>query len=160
MPLSNIRILLAAAALTAALTVAYGQIGRAAEDPATSAVEENENGAENLPKRPLPATEFYTLAPFVVPMFKDGEHRQQLVIVVAVGIHDEDDRDEIRRLSAKLRNEIYHLMFKIVSFRTIKPRIPSKNVLQSKLVVVARRIAGDEMVKSIVIHDSHVKDLY
>ncbi len=159
MPLSNIRSLLAATTLAAAFAVAQSQIGLGAEAPETPAAEKTQDGGEKEPLAPLSATEFYTMAPFVVPLFTDGKHSKQLVMVVAIGLNDEDDRDEIRRLSPKLRNEIYQLMFKIVSFRTIKPRMPAKKVLQAKLIVAARRIVGDEIVKSFVVHNAYVTDV-
>jgi len=58
-----------------------------------------------------------------------------------------------------MRNEIYELLFKMISFRTIEPRIPDNEVLRTKLIKVAQRVAGEEIVKSIYIHTANVTDI-
>ena len=90
---------------------------------------------------------------------KDGEHHKQFTLIVAIELEEENHRNELRRLSPRMRNEIYELLFKIISFRTIKPRIPGNEVLRSKLIRVAQRVAGDEIVKSIYVHTASVTDI-
>ena len=58
-----------------------------------------------------------------------------------------------------MRNEIYELLFKMISFRTIEPRIPGNEVLRRKLTRVAQRVAGEEIVKSIYVHTADVEDI-
>ena len=159
MPLSEFRILVAAAAFVAAVAIVPGRSGIAAGEPETS---ENESAEESVKKDPrgrLSGTEYFTMAPFVVPVVKDGEHHKQFTLIVAIQLEDESDRDELRRLSPRMRNEIYELLFKMISFRTIEPRIPGNEVLRTKLIKVAQRVAGEEIVKSIVVHTASVTDI-
>ncbi len=162
MPLTGSRTLLAATALLAAVAIVPVGSGLAAEEPEASANGSTEKSAE--PKLDslgrLSATDYFTMAPFIVPIIKDGKHHKQFVLVVAIELNDSDDRDELRRLSPRMRNDIYEMLFKVVSFRTIEPRIPAKEVLRIKLTRVARRVAGAEIVKSIYVHTANVKDIH
>ncbi len=156
---SSLGVLFVATVFAAVLVVAPGQTGRAAGESESSEKDPSAEGTEIRIPAPLLATEYFTMLPFIIPLINDGEHQKQFVIVVAIELVDADHRDELRRLSARMRNEIYELLFKIVSFRTIEPRIPRKEVLRTRLARVARRVAGKEMVKSIVIHSAHVTDI-
>lgn len=160
MALSSLGHLFVAAAFAMVCAIAPSQTGLAAEETDTSAKESADESIGQEAPDPLPANEFFTMAPFIVPIIEDGEHRKQFVLIVAIELEDTDDRDELRRLSPRMRNHIYELLFKIVSFRTIKPRIPPKDVLRARLVKVARRVAGKEMVKSIVIQTAGVADIH
>ena len=159
MPLSDFRILVAAAAFVAAVAIVPGRLGLAADDLTTSEKESAEESAKKDSGRRLSANDYFTMAPFVVPVVKDGEHHKQFTLIVAIELEDEGDRDELRRLSPRMRNEIYELLFKMISFRTIEPRIPGNEVLRKKLIKVAQRVAGEEIVKSIVVHTANVTDI-
>ena len=131
----------------------------AAEEPETSEKESAEESVKKNPRGRLSATEYFTMAPFIVPVIKDGEHHKQFTLIVAIELEDQNHRLELRRLSPRMRNEIYELLFKMISFRTIEPRIPGNEVLRKKLIKVARRVAGTEIVKSIYIHTANVTDI-
>jgi len=82
-----------------------------------------------------------------------------LVVVVAIALGEAGDRDELRHLSPRMRNAIYQLLFKMVSFRTVEPRIPPKKVLRTKLTKLIRRVAGAEMIESLIIHVAKVTEI-
>ncbi len=99
----------------------------------------------------LSGTEYLTLQPFVIPIMDSGVHKRQLTVVIAIGLFDDKDRDELRRISPRFRDVIYRILFKMVSFRTAKPRIPGKKILERKLYPAVKRL-GNDMVKSIKVH--------
>ena len=70
----------------------------------------------------LPATEFVTMSAFTVPLMIDGKVTDQFTVVVALELADEDMREEVVKLTPFLRNEIYDLLFKSVTFRKGEPR--------------------------------------
>ena len=151
--------LIATAAFLAAVAIVPGRSIIAAEEPETSEKESAEENAKKNPGGRLSATKYFTMAPFIVPVIKDGEHHKQFTLIVAIELEDQDDRLELRRLSPRMRNEIYELLFKMISFRTIEPRIPGNEVLRKKLIKIAQRVAGTEFVKSIYIHTANVTDI-
>ncbi len=159
MALSGLGHLLVATAFAMGFAIAPSQIATAADETDTSAKESPDENTGQEVRKPLSANEFFTMAPFIVPIIDDGEHRRQFILIVAIELEDEDDRVELRRLSPRMRNQIYELLFKMVSFRTIKPRIPPKDVLRTRLVKVARRVAGEKIVKSLVVHAASLADV-
>ena len=159
MALSPIRDHILTLMLAAAVVTFLAGTGHGAEESGSKTKESAMDATTRALIKPLPASKFFTLAPFIVPVISKGKHERQLVLVVAIALEDQDDRVELRRLSAKLRNEIYELLFKMVTFRTIEPRIPRKKVLESRLTKAAQRVAGVEIVKSIVVHASQLTRL-
>lgn len=165
MPLSNFKRPFAALSLAAAFAVAPSQSGLAIDRVETSPSapanksKPADKRPEKLPQKRLSANEFFTLAPFVIPIIENGEHAKQFVVVVAIELGEDGDRDELRVLSPRMRNEIYQLLFRIVSFRTTKPRIPSKKILQMKLTKAVRRVPGLEKVESLVVVASGIADV-
>ncbi len=103
------------------------------------------------PDGKLSATEYYSMLPFVIPIIDDNVHNRQLTLVIAIGMFNDGDRDEIRRVSPRFRDAIYGVLFNLISFRTAKPRIPGKIHLERKIFPVVKKLGGD-MVKSVKIH--------
>ena len=98
----------------------------------------------------LPASKFFTMEPFVVPLVDKGQHRRQITLVVALELTDDSDREELQRLQPKFRDGMYQVLFKLLTFRTAEPRIPGKSVIKRKLQPVAKKV-GRDMVKSLVV---------
>ncbi len=159
MALSNFKLSCAALSLAAAFAVAPGQSGLAIERVETSGSEPGDKRPEKLPEERLSANKFFTLAPFVIPIIENGEHAKQFVIVVAIELGEDGDRDELRYLSPRMRNEIYQLLFKMISYRATEPRIPPEKILLAKLTKAVRRVTGKKMVGSLVIVASDVVDV-
>ena len=101
----------------------------------------------------LSATEYYSMMPFIIPIIDGDVHKRQLTLVLAIGMNDDGDRDELKRVTPRFRDAIYQLLFKLVSFRTAIPRIPAKSTLERKLFPIVKRLGGD-MVRSIKVHKS------
>lgn len=159
MPPWNFKCSFAAISLAAAFAVAPGQSGLAIERVETAPSEPAGESPEEKPKERLSATEFFTMAPFVIPIIENGEHTKQFVLIVAIALGEAGDRDELRHLSPRMRNAIYQLLFKMVSFRTVEPRIPPKKVLRTKLTKLIRRVAGAEMIESLIIHVAKITEI-
>lgn len=103
------------------------------------------------PDGKLSATEYYSMLPFVIPIIDNNVHKRQLTLVIAIGMYNDGDRDELRRVSPRFRDAIYRILFNLISFRTAKPRIPAKIHLERKIFPVIKKL-GEKMVKSIKIH--------
>ena len=104
----------------------------------------------------LSPTQYLTLHPFTIPVVDKGRHDRNFIIIVAIELVEEDDREELVRLSARMRDEMYRVLFQTITFRTAKPRIPSNEVLRQKLHAAAVKTVGEELVKSLVVHKTHL----
>ena len=82
------------------------------------------------PEGKLSATEYYSMLPFVVPIIDGDVHKRQLTLVLAIGMNDDGDRDELKRVAPRFRDAIYRILSKLISFRTATPRVPSKSTLE------------------------------
>ena len=95
---------------------------------------------------------------FVIPLIdRDGNMESQLAIRMQVTVIDDDAMVELRRVMPILRNDIYHLLFRRVSFRTRKPRIPGKAWLQREILPVVQRVAGKDLIETVVVSLAHVQ---
>ena len=103
----------------------------------------------------LSATEYYSMLPFVIPIINGDNYKQQLTLVIAIGLFNDGDRDELRRITPIFRDAIYQKLFKLIMFRTAKPRIPPKSSLERQLLPVFKKLGG-KMVKTIKIHKMFV----
>lgn len=104
----------------------------------------------------LSANKWVTMEPLIVPMIENGEHSNQFSLVIALELEEEDDRDGVRWVTAKLRNHMYDALIDLVSFRTAKPRIPPDSILIDRLFSVAKKIVGDDKLKSLIIRQAQV----
>ncbi len=105
------------------------------------------------PERKLSATEYYSMLPFVVPIIDGDVHKRQLTLVLAIGMNDDGDRDELKRVAPKFRDAIYRILSKLISFRTATLRVPSKRTLEQKLFPIVKKLGG-VMIRSIKVHKS------
>ncbi|MEE2968694.1 MAG: hypothetical protein VX741_01000 [Pseudomonadota bacterium] len=105
------------------------------------------------PEGKLSATEYYSMLPFVVPIIYCDVHKRQLTLVLAIGMNDDGDRDELKRVAPRFRDANYRILFKLISFRTATPRVPSKSTLEQKLFPIVKKLGGD-MIRSIKVHKS------
>ena len=160
MPPFEFRTFVAIVAFGAAVAILPVRSGFAAgESNSTEKEEPADHSTKTESDGRLSANEYFTMAPFVVPIVRDGEHHKQFTLIFAIELEDEDHRDELRRLTPRMRNEIYEMLFKVISFRTIEPRVPGNDILRTNLTKVAQRVAGEEIVKSIYVHTANVTDI-
>lgn len=104
---------------------------------------------------PLSATEYVTLAPFVLPIVEGSKlARKQYTIVLALKLADEDAREEVVRRTPRIRDALYPHLYRMVSFRSRKPRLPTKARLKDKLGPIALDTAGRDLVTSLVVHEA------
>jgi flagellar basal body-associated protein FliL len=159
-PLFELRTFITTVAFVTAFAIMPVGSGSAADE--SKATEKN-GPAEQTVKTDsdgrLSANEYFTMAPFVVPIIKNGEHHKQFTLIFAIELEDEDHREDLRRLSPRMRNEIYEMLFKVISFRTVKPRIPGNDILRAQVTKVAQRVAGEKIVKTIYVHTADVTDI-
>ena len=102
---------------------------------------------------PLSGNEYVTLEPFVLPIIEGRRvGRKQYTIVLALKLADEDAREEVVRRTPRIRDALYPHLYRMVSFRSRKPRLPTKARLKDKLSPVALDTAGRDLVTALVVH--------
>lgn len=107
----------------------------------------------------LSASKFVTMYPFILPIIAGDSKDKQYTVVLALELEDENGRDELTRLSAKIRDALYPELFRLISFRDREPRYISSSALKRKLTPIVQKIAGAELVRGIVVKESYESDL-
>jgi hypothetical protein len=138
----------------AALTAAILVLPLLTSSPAV-AVSSEEHPAQGT----LSASKFVTLYPFILPIVAGELKDKQFTVVLAIELADENGRDEITRLSAKIRNALYPELYRLISFRTREPRYISSATLKRKLTPIVQRIAGTDLVKGLVVKEAYESDM-
>lgn len=115
-----------------------------------------EKGPDGKQKR-LSATRYYTMKPFTMPLLVDGNVEEQFTIVIALEMYDSDARVEIRRLVPKVRNNLYEILFRLVTFRRRGSPIPDIDVFKNRLLKVVQSIIGKELIKDLLVQQAFRK---
>lgn len=137
--------------IVATILLAAGMVASSASLQGAAAQAFSDKPIVDDPDGKLLATEYYSLAPFVIPIIDGKVHKRELTLVLAIGLFDDRDRVQIKYLVPKFRDSIYQLLFNLISFRTANPRIPGKSVLERKLFPLIKKLGG-EIIKSVKVH--------
>jgi hypothetical protein len=82
MPLFELRIFVTTAAFVAAIAIMPAELGSAADElKATEKTEPTEKTVQTDSDGRLSAHEYFTMAPFVVPIIKNGEHHKKFSLI-------------------------------------------------------------------------------
>lgn len=104
---------------------------------------------------PLSANEYVTLAPFVLPIIEGARlARKQYTVVLALKLADEGAREEVVRRTPRIRDALYPRLYRMVSFSSRKPRLPTKARLKDKLAPIALDMAGRDLVTALIVHEA------
>jgi len=136
------------AALGAALLVAVGIPGGGRGFLAPAA-----HGAPNKRGR-LAATRYFTLSPFTLPLIDGGVITEQMTLVVALELADEEEREEVARLVPKIRDAMYRELYAMVTFRRKGSPLPDVDRFKVRLYRVVRGIASEKRVKSLLVQQA------
>lgn len=109
---------------------------------------------EKKPPKQLPLGRYLTLAPFTLPLFDGQDVVEQMTIVVALELVDEDQRQEVSRLVPKIRDAMYRELYNMVSFRRKGAALPEVDEFKVRLHRTVRPIVGEKLVKSLVVQQA------
>jgi hypothetical protein len=103
----------------------------------------------------LSADRYYTFDPFTIPLMHDGIVKEQFVMVIAVELGEDGSRADIAELVPKFRDAMYKELYRMVTFRRNGTPIPSIDMFKARLYIIARRIAGDEIVAALLVQQAY-----
>lgn len=116
------------------------------------------HASESRPPSPkkdqLPATRYYTLSPFTLPLFDGEDIAEQMTIVIALELAGSDARADVERLVPKIRDVMYRELYNIVSFRRKGAPIPDVDMLKARLSRAIRVVAGEKLVKTLLVQQA------
>jgi len=125
---------------------------------ATPAAVAPAHASESRPPSPkkdqLPATRYYTLSPFTLPLFDGEDITEQMTIVIALELAGSDKRADIERLVPKIRDAMYRELYNMVSFRRKGAPIPDVDMFKAHLSRVIRVVAGEKLVKTLLVQQA------
>lgn len=116
------------------------------------------SGADGKPKR-LSANRYYVMRPFTVPLLVKGEIEEQFTIVIALEMEHSDARIEIRRLVPRVRNNLYEILLRLVTFRRRASPIPDIDVFKYHLLKITQLVTGKELVIDLLVQQAFRKAL-
>ncbi|MGB0629498.1 MAG: hypothetical protein ACPGRZ_02275 [Alphaproteobacteria bacterium] len=99
----------------------------------------------------LSANQFISMQPFNVPMMPKNNVKQQFTLMIALELHDEDERDYVKSRLTMIRSRTYDLLFRLIAYRTQEPLVPSTGLLKKKLLEIATNAVGRDKIASIVV---------
>lgn len=127
---------------------------------ATDALAQEYKAAEkNRPRDRLPTARFYTMKPFTLPLMEDGRVIEHFTLVVALELADEDMRSKVYHLTPRLRDAMYRLLFQMVTFRLKGSGLPPVDIFKRNLTKVVEKLAGPELVTSLLVQQAFKRRL-
>ena len=110
--------------------------------------------AYNAKKERLSQTRYYTMKPFTLPLLRNGEVAEHFTLVISMEIGEEDGRAELAKRVPRLRDNMYQTLFQMVTFRRQGAPIPDVDMFKERLMKVALRHAGKDLVKGILVQQA------
>lgn len=133
-----------------ALSVFLASTGSAAASKDNSAV-------ESAGKPRLSQNQFYIMKPFTLPLLnKEGNVGEHFTIVIALELVDEQQRPLIARLVPKIRNEMYKVLYHLVTFRRKGAPIPDIGIFKYHLMKAAKKTTGP-MVRTLLVQQAFTR---
>ena len=120
---------------------------------------ENKAAKKKRPRDILPPTQFYTMRPFTLPLMEDGRVIEHFTLVVALELADEDVRSEVYHLTPRLRDVMYRLLFQMVTFRLKGSGLPPVDIFKRNLTKVVAKVAGPDLVTSLLVQQAFKRKL-
>jgi hypothetical protein len=103
----------------------------------------------------LSANQFVSLQPFNIPMMPKGDKNLQFMLVVALELADEGDRDFVRSRIPVIRSKTYDLLFRLIAYREQAPLFPSTALIKREIMDITIRTVGPDKVASIDVQQVH-----
>jgi len=105
-------------------------------------------------KSRLSATRYYTLAPFTLPLFEGEDVVEQMTVVIALELGDDDQREGVAHMVPKIRDALYRELYAMVTFRRRGAPEPDVDMLKTRLYRAIRVIAGEKAVKGLLVQQA------
>ena len=146
--MSGVRSILKALRAATMALAAASILSAAAPIPPASAA------PQTAKKQRLSATRYFTLAPFTLPLFDGDEVTEQMTIVVALELTDDEQREEVSRMVPKIRDVMYRVLYNMVTFRRRSTPLPDVDQFKVRLYRVVRVVAGEKRVKALLVQQA------
>lgn len=104
----------------------------------------------------LSGNDYYMMAPFTIPMVNGGEFDVSFTIVVALELKSDEVRPDVSHLDPKLRDAMYKELFRLITFRTLKPRLPRLARIKQRLMLATDQVTNGFYVNDIVVQQAHM----
>lgn len=105
-------------------------------------------------KSKLPATRYYTLSPFTLPLFEGEDVVEQMTIVIALELIDSDKRIDVERMVPKIRDAMYRELYNMVTFRRRGQPMPDVDMFKVRLLRAIRVVAGEKLIKTLLVQQA------
>ncbi len=105
----------------------------------------------DINKDRLPQTRYYTLRPFTLPLLVKGRVTEHFTLVISMEMANEEARPDLSQRVPRLRDNMYQTLFQMVTFRRRGAPIPDVDMFKDRLLKVALKVAGKDLVKDILV---------
>lgn len=121
---------------------------------------ESEKPADSKEEKPLSPYEYVTMRSFVVPLIEEGKvTRRQFTVVLALKLVYEDARGDVVLRIPRIRDALYPVLYRLISFRRDKRRMTDKVRLQRKLAPIALAHVSRDLVSELVVYKTYVNNI-
>lgn len=121
--------------------------------PKTKFVPKAEAGEPTYDSRKdrLPQTQYYTMKPFTLPLMRKGQIIEQFTLVISMELTEEDSRPDLAKWVPRIRDNMYQLLYQMVTFRRRGAPLPDVDMFKERLSNIVKRVAGKHLVKGVLI---------
>ncbi len=117
------------------------------------------SGKKRRPRDQMPPTHFFTMKPLTVPLLKDGVVTHHFTLVVALELANEKTRSKVFHLTPRLRDAMYRMLYRMVTFRRKGSPIPPVAIFKRNLSKIAIDVASTELVTSLIVQHAFKRRL-
>ena len=101
----------------------------------------------------IPVTRVIKLDPIVLPVIREGQVTLHITAVVVVELAESTELENLRALSAPLRDTLLSALHSIYSIRYVQERGYNSRIVRERLSQAAERVLGVGMVKGVWLQD-------
>ncbi len=105
----------------------------------------------DINKDRLLQTRYYTLKPFTLPLLVKGRVTEHFTLVISMEMTEEESRVDLSRRVPRLRDNMYQMLFQMITFRRRGAPLPDVDMFKERLLKIALRVAGKDLVKGILV---------
>lgn len=96
-------------------------------------------------------TVYYTMKPFTLPLLVKGRVTEHFTLVISMEMTEEDSRVDLSRRVPRLRDNMYQTLFQMITFRRRGAPLPDVDMFKERLLKIALKVAGKNLVKGILV---------
>ena len=95
--------------------------------------------------------EYYTLQPFIVPIVRDGRIAKHVSLLITLETRGLTNKDKILEARKRLQHSFFRDLHAVMSIRRKDGRSFKTSVLKKRLMVVSKRVLGEDIIRDILI---------